>query len=308
VLNNHSNILRSENGIHKDMSTVSVAEATRILSVCYYLHRSGIAVPPTVHDAPGQIFAMPYLSDLTAFDYVNRSADSYHSLRSLLSDRRLNPLIPLADLHKLTPPATGVRESQPWKSIKTRLNFLNSDNALVYNERSLFSCSLMQCYTRLQSFERSCSRLQKPGQHLIHGDFHFRQVLLDPDIPRTWLIDLDDICIGHREQDIGNLVAHLVTSIEIKQPALALSQRQVQAMIVGALKQLTGCMLDSQRLAFYTALALLRRALKFICSERYRAHRSLLSSDYSNLILQLLDQSHRPTETSPNTGKFQWKK
>ena len=46
---------------------------------------------------------------------------------------------------------------------------------------------------------------------LIHGDLHDRNILLGAD--RVALIDLDRLCLGRAEEDVGNLAAHLLLRV-----------------------------------------------------------------------------------------------
>lgn len=48
------------------------------------------------------------------------------------------------------------------------------------------------------------------GQTLLHGDFHMGQLIKGAD-GKVWVVDLDDLCLGPPEADLGNLIANLAT-------------------------------------------------------------------------------------------------
>lgn len=65
--------------------------------------------------------------------------------------------------------------------------------------------------TRINQIALSCVAIGKSiSEHElrpIHRDFYHDQVMFSED--RTWLVDLDLVCMGHPALDVGNFVAHL---------------------------------------------------------------------------------------------------
>jgi Ser/Thr protein kinase RdoA (MazF antagonist) len=47
-----------------------------------------------------------------------------------------------------------------------------------------------------------------PSDRLVHRDFYDRQILFDGE--KTWIVDLDTVCLGDPALDLGNFRAHLV--------------------------------------------------------------------------------------------------
>lgn len=294
MLSNHPNLRRYRNSVRKDMHAVPLHEAQRIHKVHHALANAGVPVPKTSLDISTCALCMPYLCDTTAYQYLTQnSASTSDTARwSTLFNTEISPLLLLIQLHAVPANDVPVSYSQPWKSIQNRLVRVNSQR----NEHDSIQypvplSRLQACYSKLSELELRYDCLQAEKRHLVHGDFHLKQVLIDQKKNCAWLIDLDDVCIGHIEQDIGNMLAHILTSEEFWQSSLEDHHGWLTEMVVASLNQLCDTELNNQRLAFYTALALLRRALKFVTNERYKLHRSKLTDSYVDFVDKLIQNS-----------------
>jgi aminoglycoside phosphotransferase (APT) family kinase protein len=92
----------------------------------------------------------------------------------------------------------------------------------------------------------------------VHGDLHPGQFLADEG-GSVWIIDLDDMAIGHPEADLANLAAHAATH----GPQRGRRERfRICLDAVGGFAGDAGITFDPQRLLGHAYLALIRRALK----------------------------------------------
>lgn len=116
---------------------------------------------------------------------------------------------------------------------------------------------------------------------LLHGDLHPGQIILErPPITAAWLIDLDDMCLGDLEADLGNLVAHLLTSGVLDSPLTASMMSNVIDAVCHAYECNTSLKVDHKLVTVYGKAALLRRALKLMLDRN--------QPDAARRIMQLL--------------------
>jgi hypothetical protein len=152
-------------------------------------------------------------------------------------------LAPAAQLHAMTPP-DGLPRYDPLIRIRPRLR--GAADAEVEGVIAVIMTDI---------------EAAPPGEHTIHGDLHLGQMIVDSQ-GEVWLLDLDDMAIGHAEADLGNFSAHLATR-----------QRDVEAPPLGAMRLVLKETLKTYRTLrcegcrsladAYGRLALIRRALKF---------------------------------------------
>ncbi len=294
MLSNHPNLRRYRNSVRKDMHAVPLHEAQRIHKIHHTLANAGVPVPKTLLDISTRALCMPYLCDTTAYQFLtqNSCSTSKTARWSILFNSEISPLIPLVKLYAVPANNASVSFSQPWKSVQNRLVRISSQrDEYDTNQYPVPLSRLQACYSKLSESEIRYDCLQSEKHYLVHGDFHLKQVLIDQKKNFAWLIDLDDVCVGHIEQDIGNMLAHLLTSEEFWQSSLEDHHGWLTEIVVASLNQLCDMELNKQRLAFYTALALLRRALKFVSDERYMRHRSMLTDSYFDFVEKLTQNS-----------------
>lgn len=113
-----------------------------------------------------------------------------------------------------------------------------------------------------------------PGGGSVHGDFHPGQVMRDG-FGKLWLIDLDDMATGPVEADIGNLAAYLATQPHAPPPQDAGPD---ETRWLCAAWRAAGGECDPDLAMHYTAIALIRRALKLVKRGRAEVLESLISA------------------------------
>ncbi|MFK7891275.1 MAG: aminoglycoside phosphotransferase family protein [Granulosicoccus sp.] len=290
------------------MSRFSLQEARRIVALHHALANAGVQVPRSLLDSSTRELCMPYLSDITAYQYVTHetACESDDNQWSIIFNTNISPLLPLIHLHATPIDGLPVSPTKPWQSICNRLLQIHDAGDTDDEHLAMLSNRLNSFYLTLRQHEALTDSLHRDKHHLVHGDFHFRQVLLDLQTPCTWLIDLDDVGIGHREQDIGNLLAHIMTSKEFLRDSPVACHDRLKMLVIMSLKKLGSKRLNQQRLAFYTALSLLRRALKFVTDDRYEVHRKCLNENYLTFMETLIDRHASPsliTRFTPEPAK-----
>lgn len=290
MLEKHPNIRRYRNSVRKDMHALPLCEIRRIVSLHHALANADVPVPRTLLDVSTRALCMPYLSGTTAYQFLaqNRFSASDKTRWSNFFKSDISPLLPLAQLHAVSVNHVSVSFSKPWKSIHNRVERINHADGQESGKVPVSFSTLQDCYAKLRNFEITSHSLQSDKRHLVHGDFHLKQVLIDQKKNSTWLIDLDDVCIGHIEQDIGNMLAHILTSEEFWRNSLEDHHGWLKELVVASLTERCDTELNNQRLAFYTAVSLLRRALKFVVDDRYLYQRSQLTDTYIGFIEALI--------------------
>lgn len=146
-------------------------------------------------------------------------------------------LLPLAHLHACALP--GLAPIDPLRRIRPRGGLLTEPG-------------LRDVFARL-------ARVAPAGGSLLHGDFHLGQVIGDRQ-GEYWMIDLDDLCIGPPEADLGNLIANLATQ-QLLPGSFASRLHDWRDRVLMAWTRLAPPA-DPERVDHFAALALLRRHLK----------------------------------------------
>jgi thiamine kinase-like enzyme len=160
-----------------------------------------------------------------------------HAGLSLLRVAPARWLRPLARLHKCALNEIGAMDA--FRRIHPRLHLLTSS-------------ALREAVVRLGT---------SPPRRtvLLHGDFHLGQVIEDGS-GGMWLIDLDDLCLGPPEADLGNLIANLATQARLSGD-LGSNVTAWRACILETWARLSAP-LHARTLDHYIAVALIRRHLK----------------------------------------------
>ncbi|WP_221931627.1 phosphotransferase [Palleronia caenipelagi] len=144
----------------------------------------------------------------------------------------------MSALHRCTLP--GLCRLDPQLRIRPRLHHLTSQD--------------------IAEALHALGRLPTKGNALLHGDMHLGQ-MIDASDGTVWLIDLDDLCLGPAEADLGNLIANLATQAQLGDSfakRLAFWRREVEAAWAKLVEPVCPDILER-----YIALALIRRHLKF---------------------------------------------
>jgi streptomycin 6-kinase len=156
----------------------------------------------------------------------------------------------LSSLSTMPRATSGLARFDPFAKIRPRLVPGSVAKAAMGEDLSQRAADLAG------RIERQLSSHEMPTT-IVHGDFHVGQVLLPPDGGRPIIIDLDDLAVGHREADLANLIAHVVSSRTLYEGPVAQGFRALVRALVNETD-----LLDRDLLGLYGAAALLRRALK----------------------------------------------
>lgn len=155
-------------------------------------------------------------------------------------------LAPLAPLHRVSP-LPRVADHDPWRRVDPRIALLTGD-----------------CRRRVETVRQrllnALAMLPATSNRLLHGDFHLGQVIV-PEHEDAWLLDLEDVAVGVREADFGNLAAYLATSFDT---GLCPSEAygHAERLVAAAAYAVSGDPMRFDAMRLHGAIALLRRVLK----------------------------------------------
>jgi aminoglycoside phosphotransferase (APT) family kinase protein len=224
------------------------------------LSNAGVPTPIGRHDQALNELVFPWIDGITGEAYLRReiesaAAEGPEGLSPAVWGRLIDPLV---RLHGSDPSGLDLRPLDPWRKIHPRIEAVGarSGRAAVFFRRVEASCLL--CARALAAATRDGA--SRPT--VVHGDFHARQLLMGDDPQMPWLLDLEDLALGAGESDLGNFVAHLVTSPRI---CGALSEHRFSAVlprVQQSYQRLGGRAPEQRLLLAHGAIALLRRALK----------------------------------------------
>jgi aminoglycoside phosphotransferase (APT) family kinase protein len=203
----------NDSGFYKRLATRAMAETALCRSAA--ARAAGVATPAASPTA---------IPEVVRFDRIE--ATGIATLAQMLTV--------LPPLHRM--PQDGLRRFDPFARILPRL--ARADPQMHHLAKVL---------------QRLDQAMAWDATHVVHGDFHPGQVLLDP-AGQVWVIDLDDLALAPPEADLGNLAAWMATQIPGETGAQAdHALAQIAAAAPWADPRLT---------RHFCKIALLRRALK----------------------------------------------
>lgn len=240
------------------------------------LNEAGVPTPVGRLDrhARGLVFPWLYGAEVR---HLIRSSCGMHGAVDALWTTLLQPLV---RLHAVAPASLSLPEHDAMKHVSRRIgssSWGESDDRLV------------PFHDKLRQAVREERHALSERRIVVHGDFHVGQVLVDSAAGTSWVVDIDDVALGVAEMDVGNLVAHLVTSPALSLPAISAASTNESAIdesyqvwcsrIGKRYESLSGTPLSVDRLRLYGAVAMLRRALKLAEAGVTRAYvRAILHS------------------------------
>lgn len=221
------------------------------------LSRSGVRTPAMLYDACTNTLNYRWINGTTArerlkIDGSDRARSTRHPDTTII-EKVLAQLVALhrCDLHELP-----LQPFDPLRRIRPRVEKHRSVGNCPYDAEY---ATLNQALVRYTGF----AGLREPiTLTAVHGDFHVGQVVLDAETEQAWLLDLDDVALGEPESDLGNFVAHAVTSPELCSGSIADSYLVLERQAARVYRKLGGLAIDALALRAYGMTALLRRALK----------------------------------------------
>lgn len=227
------------------------AQAAWLLSRTEALGKAGLRTPAARVGVDPDEVSFEFVEGMTA-QATLASLEEGTDLESVL-----NPCVGLlADLHRVR----GVEAPpfQPLGKVSPRLERLQQRPGGLSSERVRGALDL---YARLDCALARGTRFAG----LVHGDFHPGQVLIESgNAERPWLLDLDDLAQGEPEADLGNLIAHLLTSGVLDQPPSVAALERLETLVCAMYLQHRGLSPDLSALRVHESAALLRRSLKLL--------------------------------------------
>lgn len=120
--------------------------------------------------------------------------------------------------------------------------------------------ALPQCVDSLDllvgRIEREASALDYTACQPIHGNLFGDQILIDGG--RVAIVDWDDLCAGDPLYDLGRLIAHMIY-VGLAEGTSSSTAEKI-AVVIAAYKSHSATTVDTMRLRWHTAAALLMRA------------------------------------------------
>jgi hypothetical protein len=230
-----------------------LTQRSRLLGEC------GIRTPVATWN-PGNIETIaPWIEGLTGREHFTglRAGGHLSQWKQLSVAGQAVLLGPLVQLHNVSPDGLRLQPLDPWLRITPRLS----------REPSLFAqgraARIMRLYDRLQDQQALIERYHRDGEVPVHGDYHVNQIIVAKRDAMPWLLDLDDLALGFPEADLGSCMANLVTTANLLFEDVMQDYKALKSVLCPAYVSLGGRTLNAGLTDFYTAVSLLRRALKF---------------------------------------------
>lgn len=224
--------------------------------------RDGIHIPPPLgYSDSHQIWFQEKVAGQVCFEQFCHSEDGKVARNIALA------------LYKLHSSDVETKRQHTYQDELTLL-----ENYLLQASNALPNCrkSILDILTRCQERAEQLQSLSSPVT--IHRDFYHDQVLIDND--KTYLLDLDLLCVGDPALDIGNFIAHIEEQClrQFNQPDYA--QKQIGQFVEHYL-ELTGDDLRT-RIEIYTLLSWARHI--------FISHRISQRNQWTEHIIQLCHQ------------------
>jgi len=223
--------------------------------------------PPGEFDACSGIVSFPWIDGQTARERL-REIGIARSRQSLLdrADIFHRAIDALIDLHGVPASTLQLPQLNPWRLVHPRLAPANPRATGLTCKQ----CDEARRLVHLADLILQENRNATPNASsvIVHGDFHCGQLIFDANHDFTWLLDLDDLAIGHCEFDLSNFAAHFVTSADLYEGAIDTGFQIIVDLIGRHYDGHVGKTIDQALIATYGAAALLRRMLKLAEQQR----------------------------------------
>ena len=250
---------------HKRLDRLPGDDLPPVIQRSRLLSESGMRIPVAIWDEDNNESKSPWIEGRTAGAHLAwlRSTGELSQWEDLSTAEQIRLLEPLVQLHRADPAGLELRPLDIWHRISPRLR---DDTDLSSNRKTDLIASL---YTRLREHQAAFLQTYDLTSVPVHGDFHVNQIIVAQQGGEPWLLDLDDMALGQPEFDLGNFIANLVTSADLQFDGVMQDYRVLKAMLCPAYVAHGGRLPEPNFIDFYSAVSLLRRALKF-----YEAGRS----------------------------------
>jgi len=255
---NNPRIRRSGTYALKYLGPASSSEVNRIAQLSQRLCEMGIPTPKATYLEKAHLLKMPWLDGLSGKTLVLKVLSQAMLATGEKEIRRnlLAILAPLVKLHDVDPDTLKLKPFDPWRKITSRL-------ASWSREGRGFSPEATRLEQHLRNRTADVLR-QTSSQNLsvVHGDFHAGQIFFGSKPRMSWLLDLGDLGLGHKESDLGNLSAYLATARETTLNDINLAYEYWSFQVSSAYEDITKQPMNRKLIDAYGAIALLHRGLK----------------------------------------------
>lgn len=235
--------------------------AAKIARRSQILHDAGVATPPASYDPVDNELRFPWIAGPTGRDmFLRRGIAASPEDLAARTDFFERALEPLAKLHRIPPDTVDVPALDPWRLVVSRLA------GTAPGPVPISATVLRKAEKCRAALQQNLAPAERNVHAVLHGDLHLGQWIFEHETGRAWLVDLDDICRGPPEADLGNLAAYLITSPDLYAGSLDTGFCVLAEVLAGVYRNLAEGPPDAGRIAIHGAVALVRRALKL--SER----------------------------------------
>jgi aminoglycoside phosphotransferase (APT) family kinase protein len=221
------------------------------------LSRAGVPTPIGRYDRAHNELVFPWIVGVTGEAYLRQQIESAAAdgFRDVPPAKWQRLMAPLVGLHGSDPSAIELRPLDSWRKIHPRIEAVT----LRYGPSAPFIRQVEACSSLCARALEIVNRQGGPRATVVHGDYHLRQILIEGELQTPWLLDLDDLALGPRESDLGNVAA---PSPRIYGDWAMQEFSTVLTEVQEAYQRAGGQPTDRDSLLAHGAVALLRRALK----------------------------------------------
>jgi aminoglycoside phosphotransferase (APT) family kinase protein len=234
-------ILRDGSDALKVFTHGRVDIVRKLVDLTQQLQTAGVPVPVSNIDMNETAIRLPWIQGQTMRQLMGKAGPDKTQIHSAMQV--------LQCLHQSGVRPVGLKVFDPFRLSVKRLK----QSWFLFLARQIQSDALT-LRSKLDEVPTSRS-----GLVIIHGDFHAGQLILEMASQKWWLIDLDDVALGHKEADVANFCVNIATRDDHSAETIDLKLNEMFATCESGY----GSKIEFNLFRYYAACALLRRALKF---------------------------------------------
>lgn len=237
----NTTIMRDGTDALKVFTHGNVETIKRLVDLTDQLRAAGVPVPISNIELNNTAIRLPWINGQTMREQIGKAGPGKSHI---LSAMKL-----LSSLHQSDVRSAGLCEFDPFRL---------SDKRLI---EPWFCVLTSKLQTNAQTLRKKLGETHPPKSCLsiIHGDFHAGQLIQEAVSRKWWMIDLDDVALGHKEADIANFCVNIATRKDCSVEAIDTKVNELRVMCHNAYE----AGINVGLFEYYAACALLRRALKF---------------------------------------------
>ncbi len=246
----------------KALGDLPLVVGYRIEKLSHEAARAGVPTPSLTFRPTTRELIAPWIDGYNGRELLQRYMKGNPGFANVPKTYWVSLLEPLTQLHHSKLNNAVLTRLDPYRRIRPRLANKKSDVGINCVSRE------MRLYQTLTDIGIHLLLVHDMDSWIpVHGDFHVGQVMFGTNNNTPILLDLDDLALGLPESDIGNCIAHLVTSFDDVTNRVIEKFIDLKHSLLECYVELTSNQLAPALVDFYGAVALLRRMLKL--SERH---------------------------------------